>query len=390
MGFDYTGPVVSWDFDEMKLKKAFFIILMTFLAVSVNSILMAANTADIERVRDKTVLDERDKAVIDAFLAEAIGDFLTTRDFTSIAKLRVIIINNQKSNQPNQNQYANQFSESAHKYISEGFKQAQILRPPERQTRVIMNFLILIDSLHDLKLLDLAMQKLQDENMAIRYWVVHAVTNINILKQLNSDIAANQKLARNIIEQLKQIVQNSSPEILNLIAQFAVGLNVPQAEELLMQIADLRIQRYADWSVKYERLDIAILKLLDSKITVSSRSPIGTTTSSGNPAAARRFAQLYSYAIERFIKGGKLDNTQRQQLISVLAEIEEKCITRLLDDPQQTGIRMAIAAKDMKALEVERNRLLGEVLPAKLGFDYGTDSSGSKRTTPLDLPDQPL
>ena len=374
----------------MKLKKAFFIILMTFLAVSVNSILMAANTADIERVRDKTVLDEQDKAVIDAFLAEAIGDFLTTRDFTSIAKLRVIIINNQKSNLPNQNQYSNQFFESAHKYISEGFKQAQILRPPERQTRIIMNFLILIDSLRDLKLLDLAMQKLQDENMAIRYWAVHAVTNINILKQLNSDIAANQKLARNIIEQLKQIVQNSNPEILNLIAQFAAGLNVPQAEELLMQIADLRIQRYADWSVKYERLDIAILKLLDSKITVSSRSPIGTTTSSGNPAAARRFAQLYSYAIERFIKGGKLDNTQRQQLTSVLAEIEEKCITRLLDDQQQTGIRRAIAAKDMKALEVERNRLLGEVLPAKLGFDYGTNSDGSKRTTPLDLPDQPL
>ncbi len=354
-----------------------------------NSILIAAGTTDIERVRDKTVLDERDKEVIDAFLANAIGDFLTTRDFTSIAKLRVIILNNQKSNQPNQNQYANQFSESIHKYISEGYKQAQILRPPERQTRVIMNFLILIDNLQDLKLLDLAMQKLQDENMAVRYWAVHAVTNVNILKQLNSGDAANQKQARNIVEQLKQIVDSSNPVILNLIAQFAADLNIPQAEELLMQIADLRIQKYADWSVEYERLDVAILKLLDSKISMPSRTPVGTT-GSGNPAAARRFAQLYSYAIERFIKGENLDATQRQQLISVLAEIEEKCLTRLLNDQQQSGIRRAIAAKNMQALEAERNRLFGEVLPAKLGFDYGTDNNGSKRTAPLALPDQPL
>ena len=97
-----------------------------------NSIVIAAGTTDIERVRDKTVLDEGDKEIIDAFLAKAIGDFLTTRDFTSIAKLRVIILNNQKSNQPNQNQYANQYSESIRKYISEGYKQAQILRPQER------------------------------------------------------------------------------------------------------------------------------------------------------------------------------------------------------------------------------------------------------------------
>jgi hypothetical protein len=389
MDFRNTGPVVSWDFNEMKLKCAFFIVLTAFLAAPINSILEAAGTTDIEQVRNKAVLDERDKGVIDAFLAQAIGNFLTTKDFTSIAKLRVVIINNQKSNQPNQNQYANQFSESAHKYISEGFKQAQILRPPERQTRVIMNFLILIDSLQDMNLLGLAMQKLQDENMAVRYWAVHAVTNVNILKQLNSGDAATQKRARDIVEQLKQIVESSNPEILNLIAQFAAGLDIPQGEELLMQIADLRIQRYADWSVKYERLDIAILKLLDSKITMPSRTTLGTTTSSGNPAAARRFAQLYSYAIERFIKGGNLDNTQRQQLISVLAEIEEKCVTRLLDDQQQTGIRRAIAAKDMNALEAERNRLLGEVLPSKLGFDYGTNTDGSRRTAPLPLPDQP-
>ena len=44
----------------------------------------------------------------------------------------------------------------------------------------------------------------------------------------------------------------------------------------------------------------------------------------------------------------------------------------------------------MPALEAERDRLLGNALPSKLNFDYGTDSNGTRRTAPLPLPDQPL
>ncbi|MBN2182390.1 MAG: hypothetical protein JW715_10790 [Sedimentisphaerales bacterium] len=373
----------------MKVKLFFYIVLIAFYVGAADSTLIAASTYDIDIVRDKAVLNDQDRSIIDNFLARAIGDFLTTKDFTSIAKLRTIIVNRQKSNQSEQNQYASQYSQSARKYISEAFEQARILRPPERQTRVIVNLLILIDSLQDLNLAELAVSKLADENMAIRYWAVHAVTNTDILRQLNSGNAANQKLARDITEQLKKIVDSSSPEILNLIAQFATALNIQQAEELLLQIADLRIQRYADWSVKYERLDITILKLLSDKINAPSRTSIGSTDS-GKPAAARRFGQLYSYVIERFIKGRNLNLEQRQQLMSIMAEIEEKCIGVLMNDRNQNGIRTAIAGKDMNALEAERKRLLGEVLPDKLGFDYGTDSNGSKRTAPVTLPAQTL
>ena len=351
---------------------------------------MAAGTTDIDLVRNKTVLNDRDRAVIDAFLQKAVGEFLTTKDFVTIAKLRTVILKNQKSNQPNQNQYADQFSESSYKYIQQAFQQALILRPPERQTRIIVNLLILIDNLQDPQLADLAMVKLNDENMAVRYWAVHALTNTGIFKQLTSEEAQNRKLALQITEQLKKIAESSSPEILGLIAQFAANQNLPEAEELLLQIADLRIQRYADWTVKYERLEIAILKLLESKIATPSLSPSGTTTSSsGNPAAAQRFAQLYSYAIERLIKGRNLNASQQQQLVTVLAEIEEKCITKLLGR-EQNAIRTAVAGRSMPALEAERVRLLGNALPSKLNFDYGTDSNGTRRTAPLPLPDQPL
>ncbi len=379
----------------MKVKRAFFIVLMVFLVTMANSSLMAAGTIDIDRVRDKIVLNDQDRKVIDDFLADSVGAILRTRDFTSIAKLRTVILSRQKSNQDTQNQYTNQFSQSAHKYISEGFQQALILRPQKRQTRVIINLLILIDGLQDLRLVDLAMEKLKDENMAVRYWAVQSVTNTGILNQLNSDTTSNRKLAQKITEQLQEIVDSSNPEILALIARFAVGLNIPQVEELLLQIADLRIKRYADWTVKHERLDSIILKLLDSKITTSSVSATGRkTTGMNNPDFARRFAQLYSFAIQRYIKGKNLNDTQKQHLTTVLVETEEKCISKLLGQPQST-IKKAIEGQDMTALEAEHNRLLGYqnnsgLLLTKLGFDYGTNGDGSKRIAPLPLPDQPL
>ena len=94
----------------MKQKWAFFIVLSIFFVITSTWGLMAAGPTDIEQVRNKTVLDDRDFAVIDAFLRQAIGEFLTTKNFTDVARLRTIILKNQKSNQPNQNQYTSQFS----------------------------------------------------------------------------------------------------------------------------------------------------------------------------------------------------------------------------------------------------------------------------------------
>jgi len=380
-------------FIKMKVKSALFVVLTAFLITVTNSTLMAAGTIDIDRVRDKVVLNDQDMKVIDDFLADSVGDILKTRDFTSIAKLRTVILSRQKSNQDSQNQYTNQFSESAYKYISEGFQQALILRPQERQTKVIINLLILIDGLQDLRLMDLAIAKLKDENMAVRYWAVQSVTNAGIINQLNSDNASNRKQAQIITEQLQEIVDSSSPEILALIAKFAAGLDFPQADELLLQIADLRIKRYADWTVKYEKMDNVILKLLDGKMALSPVSALGRKPAgTNNPDFARRFAQLYSYVMQRYIQGENLNDTQKQHLLTVLIDIEEKCISRFLG--QQSAIRKAIEEKDMAALEAEHNRLLGSqenagLLLTKLGFDYGTDSDGAKRNAPLPLPDQP-
>jgi hypothetical protein len=375
----------------MKEKLAFFAVLAAFFVLAANSSLMAVDTRAIDGVLKKTVLDDQDFKIIDGFLAGAVQELVKTRNFTSIARLRTQIL----SRKSTQGQYARQFSESAHRHIQAGFQQAQQLRPEDRKTKVIINLLILTDGLEDLGLRDLAIGMLKDKNMVVRYWAVHCLTNPAIIQQLNSGLPSNSEPATTITGQFKELVETSKPEIIALIARFAANVKIPQGEGLLLQIADMRIKRYADWTVEYELLDIAVLKLLESRIPLPSSGlvPAVPTASLSKPAVARRFAQLYSYAMQRYIKGqGILNDTQKGRLVAVLVEIEEKCIGRLLR-PQQT-IRRAIERNTLPVLSAEHNRLLGDEtnsgqLPSRLRFDYSTDPTGAKRTAPAPLPDPP-
>jgi len=376
----------------MKIKWAFFAVLAAFSVLAINSNAVAVNTRDVDIVLKKSVIDDQDKKIIDDFLSQAVTELVKTKDFTSIAKVRAVILSRKSA----QSQYAQQFSESSYTHIKAGFEQAQTLRPEERKTNVIISLMILIDGLEDLRLTDLAIGMLKDENMVIRYWAVHCLTNPSILQQLNAKITSNPKPATTIAEKLKEVVESSKPEIIVHIARFAANINIPEGEELLLQVADDRIKKYADWTVIYEFYDIIILKLLESKIPLASQGmgvPLPTTSPS-KPAIAQRFAQLYSYTIQRYIKGKDiLNDTQKQHLASVLIEIEEKCISRLLGGPQLT-IRRAIERENMTALLDEHNRLLGDgtssgQLPSKFGFDYSTTPNGPKSTAPIPLPEKP-
>ena len=378
----------------MKIKWVFFAILTAFFVLEINSNAIAVNTRDIDAVLKKSTIDDQDKKIIDDFLAEAVQELIKTRDFTSIAQLRSVIL----SRKGTQSQYVQQFIESAHKYIEAGLKEAQTLRPEERKTNVIISLLILTDGLEDLRLSDLAMGMLTNQNMVIRYWAVHCLTNPAIIQQLNSETTSDPELSRTIIEQLQEIIPTSKPEILVLIARFGASIDVPEGEKLLLQVADERIKRYADWTVENEFYDTIILKLLESKILSPSQGA-GTFATSSNiskPEIAQRFAQLYSYVILRYIKGNDiLSEKQKQDLSSVIIEVEEKCITRLLGlNRPQGALRRAIERNDLSALAEEHNKLLGDEkstgqLPSKLDFDYGTLPNGNKRTAPIPLPDKP-
>jgi hypothetical protein len=376
----------------MKNKWAVFAALAAFLILTINSASEGVDTGQIDKVRNKEVLNNKDLQIIDKFVAQSVQELMKTRDFTSIAKVRAVISSRNSSNMDSASaQYAEQFSESARKYISEAFEAANELTPEEHKfrmtinlLRMTINLLILVDSLEDLRLADLAKGMINDENKAIRYWAVHSLTNPGFIEQLNAT-EETKSLASSIIEQLKDLVESSKPEILALMTEFAAEVDLPQTEDLLLQIADIRIKRYANWTVEYELLDSTILRLLDNKIPSGGMS---------NSVIARRFGQLYSYVIQRYVKGQDLlSATEKQRLASVVVETEVLCINKRLGTAQ-SAIKKAVEEEDYMTLLKEHNRLLGEetragLLPLKLNFDYGKKPDGSRRTAPLALPEPP-
>lgn len=370
----------------MKVKYVVFAALSVFFLLSVTTVSEAVEAREIDVVRNKGVLDEADFKMIDQFVFEQVGELVNTRNFASIAKIRTVLVSRNSSNTESaQAQYAAQFSESAYKHVSNAFKSAANLETEEQRFRVALNLLILIDGLEDPRLASLAIERFGSSSKAIQYWAVHAVTNDGLAEKLSGGGVDNLRLTNEIVSKLDAIVDSAVPHVLVQIGRFAVNIRGDKAGGLLLKAADKRIASYADWTVEYEIVDAEILKLLSGK----------TSSSGSNKAAfARRFGQLFSYAMQRYIEGtDSLTEAQKKQLASVLVEVESSCISRMLGLPQSV-IKRAIEQQDFRALEYEHGRLFGNgttrgQLASKLNFDYGQTSDGQKRLSPVDLPSPP-
>lgn len=331
----------------------------------------------IEEVIKKSVLAQEDFEIIDAFAADAIGRLVRTVDFTEVAKTRASIVGHQSA----QAQYAQRFAEACAREIDQGFGYAtNEITDPQRRFKVLANLLILINELNDPRLVDLAVRMIEHEAGAVRYWAIRAATNPAVWEKFSQDQASAAAMSGKIIGACNKVAETSSAEVLHLMAQFAGRYDTAPATELLGLIADTRIKHYADWNVRYELVDTAILKLLSNKITAGGAS---------DQQVARQFAQLYSYAIQRYIRGmqdNALKGLSRNYLASVLLETEEQCLSKLLGGTQ-TGIRRALEAGDLKALQTEHDRLLGGAnqqgaLPAKFGFNYGDGNRSAPQALP--------
>ena len=369
----------------MKHRCMSFIVSTLLSILAINSICAAVDTRAISAVRDKAVLDNSDLKVIDDFIAAAISELSEVEDFTATAKTRAELVRYSRPGQSNeQGQYTNQFFESAHKHISDALKTTSQLTSADRKFKLTLNLLIIIDWLGNTRLAELAIGLLKDENPIIRYWAVHAITNLRIAEQLNAATANdNPKPADQIVTGLKGAAEKADTDTLALMVKFTADTNAPQAGELFLQIADMRIKRYADWSVEYELLDDSVLGALCRSMSE------GVVTSN----FARRFGQLYSYAIQRYVKGqAVLSDTQKQQLVSVIVGTERSCLGMQLGMIQST-IRTAVQQNDFGTIMAEHDKLLGSdaehgQIELKLNFDY-VQNTGGKSNAPLVLPDPP-
>lgn len=326
----------------------------------------ALDTTGIDAVAKKEVLGPQDLAVIDNFVAAGVQELLTATDFSDIGNVRLDIVARAHSSQPSADiQYNPQFVAAAVKNLEKALADAAKISDPKRRAKVTLNLMIFLDTLDNVQLADLALKMIDRDDAAVRYWAVHAVTNQKIIDQFNAG-KASAATARTIAERLAtRATVETSPYIVAQIVQFGGTVTIPQAQNLLMQIADARMKKYQAWTADNFWLDELTLKLLGEKAAVDK-------------TAAQRFAQLFAYAMELYIKAGaSLDKTQKEQLASVLIQTESRGISKLLSAPQ-SSIKRAIEKDSEQSLQMEYKELFGD----------GT-TAGKLGIIPQPLPQQP-
>jgi hypothetical protein len=371
---------------------------IVFLAgvLAISTVAQPVSTKRIDAVRQKAllnkeVLENADFEVIDAFWADALAELFILDDFSEIVTTRSQIFACRGGAEPSQ--YSAGFIRAAQKHLTAAFDDVQNWETDKRKTWMERNLIVLTAQLQSPELLELGMRMIGHENGTVRYWAVKALTNPGVVRQLNADASLLAEPAARIARQLETTAEKEThPEILSLIAAFAGQVNGPQAKQLLTKIVDLRTSVYENWTVKYELMDAKLLRSLGSEIL----SPVSQPNKAAN---SHRFAQLYSYTMQRFILGENiLSDASKQQLASVLVEVEQSVLDKLLGRPQSTIkkavekilTRKTVEQKDYSALEAEHDSLLGTAarkgdLPAALNFDYGKNPDGSALTAPKKL-----
>ena len=356
-------------------------ICVAFIAVLLCPVFAAGvvDTAEIDEVRRRTILNEQDQLTIETFVSQATQELLNTENPGDVASARVVLVSRSKSQQESaQIQYGPYFFSAVQKDLSNALQEVAQMPASKQKTIITLNMMILVNDLGNIELSKMALLKLKvdNENTTVRYWAVKAVTNAEIIAQLNSTENGQTGLAREYINLLKSVAKKETcPEITNLIATFAAQIKGSDATGLLEQIADARIAKYADWTVDNELLDMAVLKALFDSIASAS--------------LGRRFAQLSSYVIQRYLSAGDtLTEEQKQHLASVIVSSER--LLKKMINAQVGNLQRSIEKNRPAILAEEHDALFGSdsaqgTLPLALGFDYGKKPDGSIRTAPLKL-----
>jgi hypothetical protein len=371
----------------MIIKSQFLSIFMLVSILGAVPSALAVDTELIDVLRQRTLnsgsLTADDVETIDSFWNEATEEMVLSNDFSKVVTIRTMLSARRGTNELSQ--YTSSYIMSAQKYLDSAFDEVKGWEPGPLKQHIERNLLILVAELQSTELADFALDRLENDNSLIRYWKVKALTDPKVASQLRS--GSNAELADRIIQRLQEVAQKENqPVILNMIAAFATRMDQPEAKQLLLKVADLRIEAYKNWAVDNEISETTLLKLLGNEITGRSGEQKITLL--------RKFAQLYSFVMQRYIAGAEvLDDNSKHQLVSVMVEVEQAVLSRLLDMPR-SAIKRAIEKEDFSVLQREHDTLFGSTvrvgeLGREFNFDYGKSSSERPITEPEKLTSPP-
>ena len=366
----------------VKMKWTVFTVVSVILSVA--CVASAANTERIDNLlasaeKNNQALGTLESGVIDNFLAEVFDELLAAEGQAEMVTARLQITFRKGTEKTGH--YSSSFVLAVRRQLKDIFGQLDSWDDKVRLQQVTRNLIILVAEMESLVLVDFGIDNLGDNDVIIRYWAVKAISQPAIAAQLNSEMTADADVADKIVTALDKVVETETyGEILDLIVRFAASLDTIRARELLLKFADMRIAAYEDWSVSDEHIDAVLLNGIGA---------VAAKNSVTRKEAGQKFAQLYSYVIQRFILGADvLSEDSLAAMASVIVDVEAGAVSKILGRTQR-AIRTAVEKKTYPALQREHDDLFGlpgiaGKLPVKLSFDYGKGPNGTL-TTPKKL-----
>lgn len=282
-----------------------------------------------------------------------------------------------------QDQYAQAYGNVLRGRLEAVIKEAAAFPDAAKKAAVLRNFSILIAQMDILDLAKLSVGLLGEPDTVIRYYAVKALTSENVNTQLSAAAAADASGRKLILDALiKMASKEDQPVILGLLARYAVRFKGAEGRELILAVTGNRMKAYTAWKVTQESSDLELLTALVEKLAAS-------VAPEDKAVLAGRFAQYFSYVIQRYAKGQDiLSVPARQAMISTIVGTEESLLSGpALLNRKAADLRSAIQKNNMEALMKAHDALLGSAsgageLVGKIKYTYEGNATAPKVLTP--------
>ncbi len=353
-------------------------VFMVLGSVCLAALDIAPMTAVFEKTgKGKTVPTGSDAEVVTKFIAAASDQILWAERPSDAVEARNQLL--AFRGQDPTREYGKFFTAALHARLTSALKEAAGLSDPVKKTAAQRNYSILIAQMDVIDMADLALMLLADGDSITRYWTMKALSGERTSAPIIAQVG-DSPLRKKVLDAFhKRIPMEDQPMIHALMAQFAVRIKGVEGRDLMLAIADSRIKAYASWKVTSENVDADVLSVLAEKITASVAPEDKTILT-------ERFAQYYSYVIQRLARNPVLPPASRKAIISAILTVEDGPLSNLLG-VKSSSLRSAIQKNNMEALLKEHDAILGSSatagsLAAKIKFSYEGNAKGPKALTP--------
>jgi hypothetical protein len=363
--------------------------ILLLLTCSVLNVYAVVPTDRIAAVRERLLssggsLSDSDRAVVNEFWRIALDAMLLEETSEQIVAIRRQI-EQEKGDEP-LSLYATGYVQVGREHLKVAFETVEQWEPSEKKDLMRRNLMILATRLESPLLADFGLERLSDLDEVVRYWAVKCVAGPQVAAQLIDPAIGDPVLTEKILHALRsRVSEESNPEILRLFVSFSAIVNNDLAREILMIIAQKRIDAYMSWNVQNEQFDAFLLRSMGQIILEERESPART-------AMARRFAELLSLVFQRYMADpSPLSDAQRNALATVITEVDNYVLTRIMG--QQTPF-IRILQRGGMGLDREFEAYFGSDvgpghLATRLKFDYGKTDTGQTKYSPPQLPPPP-